>query len=308
MRLAQDAPRTEPHALDRQSLLFGRDDTPGIVSITADRHGRARVWRRVNGTVVYEEDHYPNWFFLARRDLLGDLPAVDLPLSALESKPEVPPEGIGVVRLRGDNPLRYLVLTDRLDDVEQYVVEAARRAQEAGTLVQPLSELLYIRPVLEQYLTITGRTYFKGMSYGDVRRLQFDLETTGLGIDQDSIFMVSIKDSAGFAAVLDIGSMDEAELLRRLVRIIRDRDPDVIENHNIFDFDIRFLIKRARALDVHCRWDATTRNSGRAATASRSARPITPSTALALPAARSSTPSRPPVASARSSAICAAMV
>src|SRR4029453_12162863 len=35
-----------------------------------------------------------------------------------------------------------------------------------------------------------------------------------------------------------------------LARIIRERDPDVIENHNIFDFDIRFLMKRAADLGV----------------------------------------------------------
>ena len=44
--------------------------------------------------------------------------------------------------------------------------------------------------------------------------------------------------------------MDEAELLREFVRIVRERDPDVIENHNIFEFDIPFVIERARALGV----------------------------------------------------------
>jgi DNA polymerase elongation subunit (family B) len=109
---------------------------------------------------------------------------------------------------------------------------------------------MYVRPVTEQYLTISGRTFFKGMTYADVRRLQFDFETTGLGIGQDRIFMVSITDSDGFAALLDTETMDEAELIRRLVRVIRERDPDIIENHNIFDFDIRFLIKRAEQLEV----------------------------------------------------------
>ncbi|MEA2638874.1 MAG: polymerase, archaea type [Chloroflexota bacterium] len=237
-------------ALDRQALLFGRDPTPGIVSVSADRRGRARIWRRVGDQVVQEEDSYPNWFFLARRELLGELPIEELPVDVLEGKPTAPSGKVGLITLRGSNPFKYLVLTDQLDEVEAQITGAAARGLENGTLTEPLSELIYVRPVAEQYLTITGRTYFKGMTYAEVRRLQFDFETTGLGAAGDRIFMVSIKDSTGFEALLDIGSMDEAQLLRELVRIIQERDPDIIENHNIFDFDIRFMIKRAQALGV----------------------------------------------------------
>ncbi len=237
-------------AMARAPQLFGRDETPGIVSISATRHGQARVWRRVDGKVVCEQDTFPNWFFLARRELLGDLPVLELDASALETKPEVPSGLVGLVTLRGDNPFRYLVLTDHLDKVEAQVVTAVRGAHEEGALSEPISELMYVRPIAEQYLTITGRTYYKGMTYADVRRLQFDFETTGLGIALDRIFMVSITDSDGFSALIDTEKMAEAELIRQLVRIILERDPDVIENHNIFDFDIRFLIKRAQTLDV----------------------------------------------------------
>ena len=43
-----------------------------------------------------------------------------------------------------------------------------------------MRELVYWRPAVEQYLSWSGRTYFKGLRYDDLRRLQFDLETTGL--------------------------------------------------------------------------------------------------------------------------------
>ncbi len=239
-----------PDALDRRALLFGRDPTPGIVSVSADRRGRARVWRRVDGQVICEEDGYPNWLLLARRELLEGLLTIDLPLSAIETLPTLTPDTAGVIELQGDNPLRYLVLTQQLEQVEAHVATAIRRGQDAGDLTESISELMYVRPPVEQYLMITGRTYFKGMAYTDIRRLQFDFETTGLGAGQDRIFMVAVRDSDGFSEMLDTGRMSEADLLRRLVEIIRERDPDVIENHNIFDFDIRFLMKRAEALEV----------------------------------------------------------
>ncbi len=220
------------------------------MSVTADREGHARVWRRVDGRVIYEEEPFPNWFFLSRRELLGELPVVEIEPSGVLSAPELPTGGIGLVRLRGDNHFQYLVLTDRPDEVEARVVEAAKLARAENEAEEPASRLIYVRPPVEQYLTITGRTYFNGMSYGDLRRMQFDLETTGLGFDFDRIFMISIKDSDGFSALLDIGRMDEAEVLREFVRIVQERDPDIIENHNIFDFDIRFVIKRAQDLGV----------------------------------------------------------
>jgi hypothetical protein len=37
-----------------------------------------------------------------------------------------------------------------------------------------------VLPPEEQYLVATGRTYFRGLAFDDLHRLQFDLETTGL--------------------------------------------------------------------------------------------------------------------------------
>src|SRR5438128_270545 len=107
--------------IDRRALLFGRDETPGIVSVSANRRGQARVWRRVDGQVVFEEDRFPNWLFLARREFLGDLPIVEMDLSALESKPELPPGAVGLIELRGSHQFKYLVLTDFLDKVEAQI-------------------------------------------------------------------------------------------------------------------------------------------------------------------------------------------
>jgi hypothetical protein len=35
-----------------RELLYGRDDTPGIVSVLAGRDGRARVWRRDGAATI----------------------------------------------------------------------------------------------------------------------------------------------------------------------------------------------------------------------------------------------------------------
>src|SRR5438105_11239764 len=104
--------------INAQDLLFGRDETPGIVSVLADRFGHARVWRRTDDGVVYEEDSFANWLLLSRREVLDGLQAEDLPRSALETRPLLPSSGVGVVTLEGPNPFRYLVLTNDLGRVE----------------------------------------------------------------------------------------------------------------------------------------------------------------------------------------------
>jgi DNA polymerase elongation subunit (family B) len=63
--------------------------------------------------------------------------------------------------------------------------------------------------------------------------------------------MVSIADSTGYRELIDIADYDERGLLSKLVQVIQERDPDILENHNIFGFDLTFLARRARALGVN---------------------------------------------------------
>jgi DNA polymerase elongation subunit (family B) len=91
------------------------------------------------------------------------------------------------------------------------------------------------------------------LSFDDLHRLQFDLETTGLNADRCRIFMISIRYPSGETEVLEAGSRGdapEAELIRELNARILATDPDVIENHNLHGFDLPFLDRRSRLLGV----------------------------------------------------------
>src|SRR4029078_13509192 len=78
-------------------------------------------------------------------------------------------------------------------------------------------------------------------------------ETTGLDANRDRVFMIAVRRPAGASHTLEIsgeGDDAEADLIRRLVALIHDEDPDVIENHNLHGFDLPFLEQRARRLRV----------------------------------------------------------
>ena len=97
----------------------------------------------------------------------------------------------------------------------------------------------------------TGRVYFRDLAYTDLHRLQFDLETTSLSPQRGRIFLVAVRDTQGLATILEAPNpADEAALITDLCALIRERDPDVIENHNLFGFDLPFLHERAQALGI----------------------------------------------------------
>ena len=241
----------QSHPLDPALLLFGSDPTPGIVSVSAGRNALARIWRRQGAATVYEEIRFPNWFLLAEPDLLATLMPEPVDIARVwAGSPELS-SGLGVVTLEGPGEYRYLVLTTCFPQVEARLLAAA--AGGGAPPARSLGDLrgtVYLRSPAEQYLALSGRTYFKGMAFADLRRMQFDLETTGLDPSRDRVFMISIADSTGFQLLLDAAEWSERELIERFVQVVRERDPDVLENHNIFDFDISFLVRRAGVLGL----------------------------------------------------------
>ena len=237
--------------------LWGWDPTPGIVSVWADRNGRAVVWRRApgGGALTREEDRFRPWLLLPALDDLSHLGARLLPEGALGAELS---GSVAWRELAGVGRFRYLVsATDgRTLDTAIMTGASARLKRQVTRLAELGDEAALSLPPEEQYLVATGRTHFRGLAFDDLHRLQFDLETTGLHPTKHSIFLVAVRDNRGFSAILDVaergldGSAAEADLIRRLIAVIRQRDPDVIENHNLHGFDLPFLARRAELLGV----------------------------------------------------------
>jgi DNA polymerase elongation subunit (family B) len=229
--------------------LWGWDSTPGIVSVWAEPDGRAFVWRRdpEADALITEVVQFRPWILLDRLDDLAHLGS-----------------GLGVEgstaavwyrELSGSGALRFLVSAPRMTTLAAAVLlGASRRLARPLTHLRELNStsLLLLSPE-EQYLAASGRTYFRDLPFDRLRRLQFDLETTGLDPRRSRIFMIAVRDPAGNAYVLEAheaSDRGEAELIRRLVAQIRAADPDIIENHNLHGFDLPFLEYRARELGV----------------------------------------------------------
>jgi DNA polymerase elongation subunit (family B) len=215
-------------ARDTEALLYGSDPLPGIVAV--EQHGGQgmRIYRRDDGGVAVDEELFRPWLLAERGE----------PWRVLRAEP-------AVEELAGEHPLRFLV---EFPDWWSFQ-DAVRAAQEGG------ERFFRLRSPVEQYLVRSGRTLFKRMVFGDLHRLQIDIETTGFNPrdPESQVIVVALRGGDAVEEVLHLDST-EADLLARLTERLRELDPDVIEGHNLFNFDLPFLVARANRLGVPLPW------------------------------------------------------
>jgi DNA polymerase, archaea type len=213
-----------------ERLLYGADPTPRLVAVElANAQTIGLYWRDEAGCVTYSTERFEPWL------LLQDEP--DWPRLRGEYHAE---------RLAGEATYRWLV------SFRSWSAHNAARAllEDSGTPSEGF------RSPVEQYLALTGRTLFKGMVYDDLLRLQLDIETTTLDVALPTakVLLVTVSSNRGAEEAIGRDGENERTILQRLNEVIAAIDPDIIEGHNIFNFDLPYLLARAEALGVPQTW------------------------------------------------------
>ena len=221
-------------AFEDNELLFGADKTPRIVAIELGETGTVRVYRRERdgSTVVDVEPFHP--FVWTDGDI------TDLGLENAQ-------------KLAGDLRYNWLVTVDSWKEL----IALRNGLKKAGRNFFALSD-----PV-QHYLSATGRTLFKQLPFEELKRLQLEvLSPTGesdlADASQNAIASIAVSDNNGWQQliVVDPENAEESErdALKQLTAIIKERDPDVIEGHDLFRFDLPCLVARARKAKVKLDW------------------------------------------------------
>ncbi len=107
---------------------------------------------------------------------------------------------------------------------------------------------------IQQYLMSSGRTFFKDMRFSDLRRMQVDIECyTAEGYEfcnssrkEDRIIAIAVGIQDKETIVLSGIELNEKTILEQFVELVAKYDPDVIEGHNIFNFDLPYIAARAK--------------------------------------------------------------
>jgi DNA polymerase elongation subunit (family B) len=216
----------------KNTILFGADATPRIVAIEMGETGTVRVHRREKdgSTVTDVEPFHP--FVWADSDV------VDL---NLESE-----------KLAGDLKYNWMVTVDSWKEL----IALRNALKNSGRAYFAFSD-----PV-QHYLTATGRTLFKDLGFEELKRMQLEVLAIGEG-DNDHIMSIAVSDNTGWEEliVVDASNVEESErsVIKRLTALIRERDPDVIEGHDLFRGDLPLLVARAKKLKTKLDWG---RNGG----------------------------------------------
>jgi len=123
-----------------------------------------------------------------------------------------------------------------------------------------------IRPYEHQWLIQKRARFFTEMRFSEIRRCQIDIETVSseggqfpsAERDEDRILAIGMQETVGGKRLLiELESMDdegERALLIRFSEILASWDPDVIEGHNIFNFDLCYLRDRSKRYKLKLNW------------------------------------------------------
>ena len=223
-------------AFEENTLLFGSDPTPRIVAIELGDTGTVKVYRREkDGSTCTDIEPFHPFVWC-------DSDVTDLNIDA--------------EKLAGDLRYGWRISVNSWKEL----IALRNGLKSAGRSFFALSD-----PV-QHYLTHTGRTLFKGLAFEELRRLQLEVlsfvggetEIPDASQPSDHIMSIALSDNSGWEEliVVDPANAEESEraALKRLTSVIKERDPDVIEGHNLFRFDLPYLVARARKAKVKLDW------------------------------------------------------
>ncbi len=174
------------------------------------------------------------------------------PFAWLNGPPAAVPEGVTVESLAGEGPFNRLAHAADFETFNAFV----RQARESVSVDA-------IRPVESQFLLQHRQRLYRDMTFGALRRCQFDIEVAspagGFPVatrPDDRVLAIGMRYGGKNRLLLleEMSDAAEKKLLEQFCTALHEADPDVIEGHNLFKFDLDYLRQRCRRHRVNCAW------------------------------------------------------
>lgn len=237
---ARELSRTDP-------VLYGQSSLQKIVAVQLLNDSTVRLYSRgaddnaaaAQGRVTSTDAEFYPFFFLSSPTLI---------------------EGFSrkfwLKELAGSNFYRFLVAFQRWNDLWEairFVLQTYNRtALKRANHYSEIEPLLLKPDPLSQYLLQSGVTLFKGMTFEELRRVQVRITAhskPGKRSDprktEDRILAAVLTDNTGWEQTFDGRKLSEPEILRGVAAAVAERDPDVIEGHDLFDQVLPYLMLRS---------------------------------------------------------------
>jgi DNA polymerase elongation subunit (family B) len=224
-------------------VLFGQDAGAGLLAFECEGGSAIRVFARQGGQTASSSQGFTPFLLLADPQLLKTWPGK-----------------YDVEKLGGEGFYSYLVCFTSWSDLEKAKTHLQRVSGKSPSA--PDAPYFFLNDPVAQHLMLTGQTHFLGMAFEQLKRLQLDIETyTSEGFEfpnpgrpGDRIIAIALADQTGWERVITGRDFTEPEMLEELSLEIQRRDPDVIEGHNLFRFDLEYIEARARRYRLKLPW------------------------------------------------------
>lgn len=155
-------------------------------------------------------------------------------------------ESLNPGRLEGNNHFKYFAKFNNKGSIYDYKNICKSKGIDCWYAYNPV----------EAAMIKDGYTMYKGMSIDEVSCLSFDIETTGVKIDDNSFTLLisnTFRDRTGniHRRLFDFSSYDKpADFFTAWCKWVRECDPDIMLGHNIFGFDLPYLSRCAANVGV----------------------------------------------------------
>ncbi len=224
-------------------IIYGHNTESRIVSVFQTSDSTMKIVKRIGGVAVLEERKFFPFFFLKE----------PMEFAGFDKR-------FWSVKLSGNNFYQSLYIFKKWSDMRSALKKVTEAAHVGiGEVPRDITDVedVYVKldPVY-QFMMQTGITLFKEMDFSELKRMQLDIETfskSGFSVAsrlEDRIVLISLSDNSGWEHVIDGRDRGEDVMLNELVEIITRRDPDVIEGHNIYGFDLPYILRRAEMYGV----------------------------------------------------------
>jgi DNA polymerase, archaea type len=224
-------------------VLFGHDTQPSLLAFEHEGDAAIRVFVRQGGrTESFVQDFTP-FMLLADPHLLKSWTGK-----------------YDIEKLAGEGFYTYLVRFQSWSDLDKAKTHLQKASGKSPSALD--APYFFLSDPVAQHLMLTGQTHFLGMAFEQLKRLQLDIETyttegfefPNPGRPGDRIIAIALADESGWERIITGKELSEPEMLAELTREIRRRDPDIIEGHNLFRFDLEYIEARARRHRIQLNW------------------------------------------------------
>jgi DNA polymerase elongation subunit (family B) len=224
-------------------LLYGHNPAERVVAVHQLNDQTIRLFKRIEGKVLYEDAEFFPFFFLADSSLLNNFP-----------------KRHWLKELEGTNYYKFIAAFTRWSEMWEAIHFILREYNKNNSprisSYQELKEILVRADAARQFLSQSGITLFKGMHFDELIRLFIDIQLVSVvgrkrhKRNEEQILVITLATNIGYEEVFSIKKQNERALLEQFIHRTNEINPDVIEGFDLFGNIIPALIRCSERQNV----------------------------------------------------------